>query len=729
MVRCLWPWILVASLTAVIGLAALQATAAADDGPLPAPHLHLQTGTLDPLTLDKLDLAALPAEPTLLVVQFEGPPRPADVVALQAAGAEVGDYLPDYAYILRADGKTAERVARLAGVRWLGVYRPAWRVDPAVARRVAPGPVLVERWRAAAGKAGGMVASQQTTADGATARRLSEEADVLWIGAPMRPRLYNDVSRGSGIMRVEGAWARGLFGAGQTVAVADSGLDVGDPGRLSADFAGRVAATLPLTGTTWNDPVGHGTHVAGSILGNGVLSGSDPATHRYTGSLAGMAPEARLVVQAFQVDGTTGEIAGLPDDLEDLFTPAYTAGARLHSNSWGGPGEDEANPYGGYGVEARAIDRFTWSHPDFLPVFAAGNGATDGNLGAGDLGDGVVDWDSLSVAATAKNALAVGASEGLRTSGGMAGAPWLLFSLNGILGSGGIFLSEPIASDAVSDRAEGLAAFSGRGPTDDGRIKPDVVAPGTNILSTRSLDPAFDPAIQSWGVYEANDRYVFNGGTSMATPLAAGAATLVREYYQRAGLPTPSAALIKGTLIHHARDLSPGQYGEGATREMGPRPNVAEGWGRVDLGGLFAPDLTQWVDDRTAGVATAQEVVYTIATRRLTVTDASVPLRVTLAWTDYPAAGAAARQLVNDLDVDVIAPNGAVFPTALDRVNNVEMVEIDPPEVGAWQVIVRGVNVPHGPQPYALVVSGGLETPDTPRPYRVALPYLMGRGR
>lgn len=723
-----WPWAALAAVILLLAWGTLRPSSAAPPDP---PLLDLRVGGVDPFRLDKLDPAALPPGPQLLVVQFDRPTGPADRAALQAAGAEVGDYLPDYAYLVRAEGDKVAALRGVPGVRWVGAYRSEWRVDPGVTGRAMAGPVVVERWPSQAAKAGPAPATmQRIAADAATVSRLASDPTVVWVGPATQRHVYNDVARSNRILRVETAWRHGLFGAGQVVGVADSGLDVGDPARLSADFAGRIVATLPLSGTTWNDTVGHGTHVAGSILGNGRLSGGDPPQHRYAGSFAGMAPEASLVVQAFHVDSSSGEISGLPDDLAQLFGPAYAAGARIHSDSWGGPSEDTANPFGSYGPEARAIDRFAWDHPDFLPVFAAGNDGTDGHLLDGDLGDGVVDPDSLSVAATAKNALSVGASESLRTTGGMADAPWLLFGLGSLLGgSGGSFVSEPIASDLVSNNPEGLAAFSSRGPTDDGRIKPDVVAPGTNILSTRSMDPAFDPGLLSWGVYEGNDKYVFNGGTSMATPLTAGSAALVREFYQRQGLAQPSAALVKATLIHHARDLTPGQYGDGATREMGPRPNIAEGWGRVDVGGLFtlAP-FRQWVDDHEAGLNTSEAAEYTTANHTLTVTDASLPLRVTLVWTDYPAAAAAARQLVNDLDLEVVAPSGALFPTTPDRLNNVEMAEIPHPETGAWRVVVRGANVPQGPQPYALVVSGGLSasppTP-TPTPYTGPRPYVV----
>ncbi|MCW5849679.1 MAG: S8 family serine peptidase [Anaerolineae bacterium] len=747
MVRRDWPWLYLVTLVCLLCATVAAQPAASSSTPL----LRLKTGVFDPRTKTGVDALAeaqaLPPGPHLFIVQFDHPPTEADKDALRQAGVEVGDYLPDYAYLARGDRDALPRLASLKGVRWAGPYRPEYRLDPALARRAEPGDVIVETWP---GRAGDVAKSLPALPAGSTTLRLHLDAptlqqlaaspDVVWIGPASRLRLANDVARSDRIMRIESAWDRGLFGAGQIVGVADSGLDVGDLARLNPDFAGRIVATQVLTGTTWNDYIGHGTHVAGSIAGNGTQSGSDSAAHRYKGSFAGMAPEARLYVQAFQVNRANGEIAGLPTDLQELFGPAYAQGVRIHSDSWGGSMDDPANPWGGYSIESRTLDRFVWTHPDFLPVFAAGNVGTDGNMAKGDLGDGVIDMDSMSVPGTAKNSLTVGATEGLRSSGGLAGSPWLLLGLGSLLGgSGGIFFQPPIMMDDVSDNPEGMAAFSSRGPTDDGRIKPDIVAPGTNILSTRSADPGFDPTIYSWGVYDANPKYVFNGGTSMSTPLTAGAAALVREFLQKNGFAQPSAALVKGTLIHHARELTPGQYGTGPQQEIPPRPNWVEGWGRVDLGPLFPTAPTQqWFDDHTVGLWTGQTADYSPATQRLTVVNASVPLRVTLVWSDYPAALAAQAQLVNDLDLEVTSPSGVVYPLSIDRLNNVEMAEIRAPELGAWRVTVRAVNVPQGPQPFALVVTGGLgeSTPPTPsptpytgpRPYSVYLPLVSKGG-
>ncbi|HEX9374295.1 MAG TPA: S8 family serine peptidase, partial [Roseiflexaceae bacterium] len=253
------------------------------------------------------------------------------------------------------------------------------------------------------------------------------------------------------IMHVDSAaWQRhDLFGAGQIVAVADSGLDTGMIATLSPDFAGRIVATHVLSaGGDLGDSNGHGTHVAGSVAGAGIQSGANPALHQYGGSFAGVAPEAGLVIQAFEAlpDGST---IGLPSDYYTLFSQAYADGARLHTNNWGdytGPITDTAAAFGGYTYGAQRADQFLWDHPDMTIFFAAGNSGKDGTPGALGFctgGDGVVDPDSLLAPGTAKNVVTVGASESSRNTGGLAGTPWLLLSF--------CFAAQPIASDVLSN--------------------------------------------------------------------------------------------------------------------------------------------------------------------------------------------------------------------------------------------------------------------------------------
>jgi subtilisin family serine protease len=209
-------------------------------------------------------------------------------------------------------------------------------------------------------------------------------------------------------------------------------------------------------------------------------------------------------------------------------------------------------------------------------LFAAGNSGNDSN------GTGVINANSLTIQATAKNCITVGASENNRPQGSVPtpgkdenyGDEWPLK-----------FPAEPINSDHISNNSEGMAAFSSRGPTADGRIKPDLVSPGTNILSVRSRY-AVD---NGWGFLPKNDPrrsyYIFMGGTSMSTPITAGAVALIRQYLQKNGLLNPSAALIKAILIHGSVPMA-GQYTPPEVRTV---PNKDEGWGRINLNNALFP--------------------------------------------------------------------------------------------------------------------------------------------
>lgn len=476
---------------------------------------------------------------------------------------------------------------------------------------------------------------------------------------------------GTKIMKFDSVWQKGLAGAGQVVAITDTGLDTGDVETLNPEFKKGLKKGIigGIYSQTWGDPDGHGTHVSGSVVANGELS---------EGKVRGGAHEAKLVMESMWSEAL-GMLTIGPDPTE-LLQQAYDEGARVHSNSWG-----SMRNLGAYDDAARAVDKFMWENPDALILFAAGNSGVDENK------DGRVDYGSVSSPGTAKNVLTVGASENVVEKGGIQ-------KKLGELGSveyGFAWPVEPLASDTLSNNANGVAAFSSRGPTRDERVKPDVIAPGTNVLSQCSKYTGAGP---QWGKF--NSDLCYSGGTSMSTPLVAGGAAVVREYLVKSGVKTPTAALIKAILMHSADDLYPGQFGE-IGKEKGqellePGPNNDQGYGRVNV--------AQAVDARARYITSQNGVkAKQVHTWRL----ANGTRKITLVYTDAPGTTAAEKALVNDLDIEVQVAGGTVYAST-SKVNNIEQITL--PE-GQKHVVLKitGANVPmpvaKGGQPYAVVAT------------------------
>lgn len=361
-------------------------------------------------------------------------------------------------------------------------------------------------------------------------------------------------------------------------------------------------------------------------------------------------------------------LSGLSNDNYLIYQQAYNAGARIHNNSWG------SSAAGAYTADSEVVDEFMYDTQDFTLFFSNGNNGTVGSVGS---------------PATAKNCVSVGATSS---------------------GSGG---------------ANSIASFSSKGPCTDGRRKPEICAPGSSTVS----------ASGDTNHSSNNCATKSMSGTSMASPTAAGGATLLRQYFTDGFYPTgaktgadtlnPSSALMKAALLNGAVRYT---LTTQATMLDSLNPDMAGGYGRqcLDTVAYFAGDTRRtrvWDRWNEAGLSTGQQDAYTISVA------AGQALKVALAWTDPPGSPGASVSLINNLDLEVVEPNGTtvykgnVFSTSpppaqsstggsADLLNNSEVVFRAAPTAGTWTIRVKATSVPGSPskpdsvrQGYALVAT------------------------
>jgi subtilisin family serine protease len=672
-----------------------------------APASTVRTSLGDAVAADALELMAAPVQSDdMWVLQVAGPLLPQWREQLEQHDVTVIEHQGGFRYTARLRLGQVGEVDELPFIAGLRPYATTDTIHPTqlttaafAAETAEPAPLelLVHRpedmdrvlaWVEEQGATVHLHTDRKVrlqALDRAFAQRLAALPEVATLYAYERPEPANDHARM--LLGVDGARSPVApvltqTGRGQLVGVADTGLDDAHP-----DFRGRIAALIPrgIPGVT-SDPHGHGTHVTGSVVGDGAASG---------GAIRGTAPEAKVVFQALL--DRSGALGGLDPSVGDLLQQAYDAGVRIHNNSWGVRRNASA-----YRADSLELDEFVAAHPDMLVVMAAGNSATA--FQSANSEPGFVDLMSLDAPATAKNALTVGACRSdrpLPSPGATFGRSWPED-----------FPDPPVRDAQVSGDPESMAAFSGRGPCDEQlRMKPDVVAPGTLILSTR----ASTARARFWAPYPPNGHYVFEGGTSMAAPLVTGCAVLVRQYLVEERRHAPSAALLKAMIVNGTRWLS----GQDAVANHAKSPNYHQGFGCVSLGTTipnasapaFAVDFCDaWSTDEFDLLGTGDGWGFTFKA------DGELPLRVCLAWTDPPG-----RSVQNSLRLNVSHPDsGKVWkgnadrPTMIrsdtDMANNVQVVRLDAPAAGDYVVTVVGWSVTHAPQRFALAVGGALKS-------------------
>ncbi|MFM2082520.1 MAG: hypothetical protein RL380_1211 [Verrucomicrobiota bacterium] len=704
----------------------------------------------------------------LHLVQFAGPIKPEWRGELEATGARVVDYIPNNAYLIYGNAKMLARIQAWAGtnavVQWEGSYADSYKVHP-VARtnfvtksgRHAPTPTgytvqLVNDPIANAatravidGLKRGAVIRESAVLDyvnisaAIPAERLDELAaqpDVISIlpyyaphklderqdqiiagaltnifyafvtnvsgGVTNITALSNGVPSGAGYL----AWlaSKGFTNSQFTnfvVDVADDGVDngttnvghfalfnLGDPTLGSRVIYSRLALGTNASGSTTVGTGGHGNlnaHIVGGYDDQTGLKVHTDAQGFHYG--LGVCPFAKL--------GSTVIFDSLGSFFMTNFVGtlhrAYTNGVRISNNSWGG------GYFGVYDVDSQIYDTLTRDsatnagNQEMTYVFAAGN-------------DGP-DIATVTSPGTAKNVIVVGAGENVFsfaiTNGGN--------NTNGLDGCD--------TSDLDANNANDVSYSSSSGPCNDGRLKPDIMAPGTHITggvpqngtaTTNGTGVALTTftgnavcGLVGSGTNAANTNNYFplgqkfwttSTGTSHAAPAVSGACALIRQYFINQGRTNPSPALTKGFL------MNAGRYMTGGNVTGDSLPSYYQGMGEVNLGNAF-DGITRIIRD--------QVDVFTNsgATRVITgsISDSTKPLRITLAWTDAPGS-TSGNAYKNDLDLIVtlggqtyygnwMAGTNAVLNGVADKKNNVESVYFPAGLTGNFTITVLAANI------------------------------------
>lgn len=524
-------------------------------------------------------------------------------------------------------------------------------------------------------------------------QRILQLQGVDSLGQPIYYTLHNvEAARGTRTLALQGGGALPINVSGNLSSMAGR-LGLWDGGRVLEshqefkDAAGKSRVRQKDSGAAVND---HATHLAGTLIGRGT----DPLAR-------GMANEAQLAVWDYMNDLAELAVAA-PSLLVSNHAYGPVAGWVYNASRpgtdpdlkwewWGNTAISTTDDYlfGYYNTTAQDLDRLGYNNPFFLMVRSADNKRAETGPPAGKpyfLKNSAVkstivrnknaDYDVIPADATAKNVLTIGAAEVNYTS-----------------------QNQPVLV--------GSTAYSGWGPTDDGRIKPDLLGIGSDVVSPIATD---------------NTAYGTYSGTSMASANVSGSLFLLQELYARqrpAGLPQTGqfmrAATLKGLVLHTADRPNPAAG-----------PDYRQGWGLLNTEAAARLLL----NENQAHLVLEQSLTAGKTVSRSVVAQGNEPLVITLSWTDpqgmptpvgISALNNRTPKLVNDLDVRLSDGVRTIFPFALnpafpDRAavqtdnfrDNVEQIYVPNPVAGKIYTITvshKGT-MSYESQPFSLIISG-----------------------
>lgn len=632
-----------------------------------ADPIMLRIGNFDPaqgtLPLPRNLRAKQTYGPAYYIVQFKSAIQESDKAGLQRRNLESLGYLPENAYILKLDGARKDELTKWNRVAWIGRFEPGYKLSPDLGKRSYTSES--RRHMASLGVLQFGV-TLHDGADSADAVHAAEDAGLEIIElSKMGPRW--------GILVQGKLVAAKVLAQSETVAFIEEAADA----NLRNDVTAWVAQTNQSGNTSVWD---HELHGENMIVGH--MDGAPNLNHDMFRDPVNNTPgpNHRKVVFASASGSnshgthTAGTLCG---DQQPITGSTFRNGHAYKARFAYSPIPSSTGLYTAllthYNVGARAHSN-SWGD-DGTTAYTQWCQSIDQY--SWDREDATVvfaatNTSTLTTPENAKNVLAVGNTQ-----------------------------QQPNQNNAST---------GGIGPTFDGRRKPEIWAPGTGIFSASSTNTS---------------GFVSLTGTSMACPAITGYCALVRQYYlegrnyaasSRGGTPraiNPSGALVRATIMNGGVEMT------GLAGYPGPR----EGWGRLLLENSlwFEGDARRIVafDLRNAaGLMTGETKDY-----RFRVTTSSEPLKITMTFTDWPAAvnASAANVRVNDMDLEVLTPSGTLYRGNVidttqglstpggspDTINNTEMVILNTPEVGAWTIRFRATAVNMGARQGAAVVATG----------------------
>ena len=730
----------------------------------------LNSGSIDTTTSEAQDMRSAKGGGAttgrqMHLIQFAGPIMHEWYDALVATGVRVVTYIPNNAYLVYGDSKSINSVRALATrpyVQWENAYRSEHRLAPTITaaiNRTANAEKNSTQGKLANLSAkGNQLFAIQLVNDPAenaitlalidrvklepivrqakvldyvnivvslpadqVGGELADRADVVSIAPWDMPHRMDErqdqiiAGNVTGNVPTVGDYLAYLASHGFSTAtttfgvnITDSGVDNGTPtpnhfglyalGNPTSAANSRIVYTRLVgtptgPGSTLQACDGHGnlnTHVIGGYVPTGTVGGvnfgvaphADASGFRYG---LGVLPFVKIGSSViFDNSGAAGGDFTAPN-FTTLESSAYNDTMRISSNSWGASNNSYTIDSQEYDALVRDAQPSTSGFPtagnqEYVILFAAGNDGSGAN--------------TVGTPGTAKNVITVGAAEGVQAFGGADGC--------------GI-------GDSGADNINDIIAFSSRGPTSDGRRKPDIVAPGTHITggvaqasivsptgSGTGNDLAcfnavgvcggtggnnFFPAGQQW--------YTASSGTSHSTPAMSGYAALIRQFFINNALTPPTPAMTKAMMMNTARYMN----GVGANDSL---PSNSQGMGEANINNFFSLFSVGSIRrDQVAAdkfTASGQQRIFTG-----TINSGAQPVHITLAWTDPPGP-TSGNAFVNNLDLEVtIGGNtykGNVFSGAdsvtggaADLRNNVESVFIPAGVTGSIIVKVKATNI------------------------------------